>query len=171
MSRQGTGRKTTAEVMKKDRRKSPAVTAATQHAALCYRGASAGQFEILLITSRDTGRWVLPKGWPEKGEAGGGTALREAFEEAGVVGQLVDGCVGVYGYDKTMTSGPAQPCVVAVHGVAVAHLAYKFPEMAERQRQWFTPEAAALVVAEPELKTLLLGFCAPGSSARPDRKG
>jgi len=144
--------------MKKDRRATSAVEAATQHAALCFRQDAGGLCEILLITSRETGRWVLPKGWPAKGEAGGATALREAFEEAGVVGRLTGDCVGLFGYDKMLDAGVAKPCVVAVHGVAVERIEKKFPERAERQREWFSPAAAAAAVAEPELKDLLAGF-------------
>lgn len=154
-------RQTTAETMKKDRRKVSSSAAATQHAALCFRRTSAGECEILLITSRDTGRWVLPKGWPEKGEDGAATALREAYEEAGVIGEPVTGCVGIYAYNKTMPSGPAQPCVVAVHCVAVSHLNYQFPEMNLRKTSWFSPDQAADAVDEPELKSLLSGFSAP----------
>ena len=169
--RQRTGRKTTADTMKKDRRTTTIVEAATQHAALCYRRTTAGQCEFLLITSRDTGRWVLPKGWPKKGEPGGRTALREAFEEAGVVGALIEGCVGVYGYDKVMPFGPARPCAVAVHGVVVAHLAFNFPEKDERHRAWFAPDLAAEAVAEPELKMLISLFRAPESQGFTSGKG
>lgn len=138
--------------------KSECSAAATQHAALCYRHTSAGACEILLVTSRDTGRWVLPKGWPKKGEDGGQTALREAHEEAGVVGRLLGGFLGVYDYDKTMPKGAPVPCCVAVHAIEVAHLAYEFPEKAVRQRQWFRPDLAAQAVCEPELQSLLTTF-------------
>ena len=140
--------------------------AATQHAALCYRRTVAGECEILLVTSRDTGRWVLPKGWPKKTEGGGLTALREAYEEAGVVGHLVGGFLGVYGYDKTMPKSPALPCCVAVHPVEVSRLDDEYPELNQRQRQWFRPDLAAEAVQEPELKSLLATF-APKSIDAP----
>ena len=113
---------------------------------------------MLLITSRDTGRWVLPKGWPKKTESGGESAMRECWEEAGVVGHLAEGCVGVYSYDKTMPNGPAKPCCVAVHVVEVQYLDSDFPEKGLRRRAWFDPDDAAQAVDEPELKMLLAGF-------------
>ena len=134
---------------------------ATQHAALCFRRTSAGEPEILLITSRDTGRWVLPKGWPKKGEDGGASALREAGEEAGVTGRILPGPAGHYFYDKTMPSGPPLPCAVSLHVIEVAHLAYDFPEKAVRRRMWFSPFAAAAAVDEPGLKTILATFRPP----------
>ena len=129
-----------------------------QHAALCFREGMGGEPEILLITSRDTGRWVLPKGWPKKGETGGASALREAGEEAGVVGQAMPEPAGTYRYDKTMSEGPCLHCRVEVHPVAVAYLDFRFPEMRERKRAWFTPAEAAEAVDEAELKDLLAGF-------------
>ncbi len=129
-----------------------------QHAALCFREGMGGEPEILLITSRDTGRWVLPKGWPKKGETGGASALREAGEEAGVVGQAIAEAAGTYRYDKTMSEGPCLHCRVEVHPVAVAYLDFRFPEMRVRKRAWFTPAEAAKAVDEAELKDLLAGF-------------
>ncbi len=143
---------------------------ATQHAALCFRQ-TAGQTEILLITSRDTGRWVLPKGWPKKAEEGAATALREAHEEAGVIGQPVPGCVGMYFYDKTMPAAAALPCSVSVHAVEVEYLSYSFPEMGLRRREWFAPAEAALRVAEPELRDLLASFRPPPRRAGRAGKG
>ena len=151
--------------MKKDRTRATADCPATQHAALCYRQSGAAA-EVLLITSRDTGRWVLPKGWPKRNEDGGASALREAHEEAGVIGQLRPGCVGLYAYDKTMPSGPPVPCCVTVHAVEVAYLSYSFPEMGLRRRQWFSTADAARAVAEPELQSLIAAFHPTVSEAR-----
>jgi 8-oxo-dGTP pyrophosphatase MutT (NUDIX family) len=131
---------------------------ATQYAAVCYRHTAPGACEVLLITSLDTGRWVLPKGWPKKGETGGDSAMREAYEEAGVVGRLREGCLGVYGYDKILASDLARPCCVAVHVIAVSHLDFAFPEKGLRTREWFAPDIAAGLVDEPELKRLLESF-------------
>ncbi len=133
---------------------------ATQHAALCYRWIGS-DCEILLVTSRDTGRWVLPKGWPKKGEEGGAAALREAGEEAGVTGRLLPGHAGQYFYDKVMPSGPALPCAVSLHVIEVAHLSYDFPEKSVRRRMWFSPFAAAAAVDEPGLKDILADFRPP----------
>lgn len=144
----------------KDRAKATDSHPATQHAALCYR-LNGAETEVLLVTSRDTGRWVMPKGWPKKAEDGGASALREAHEEAGVIGLVKPGCIGVYSYDKTMPSGPPVPCCVTVHAVEVAYLSYSFPEMDVRRRQWFSIPDAARAVAEPELQSLIAAFQGP----------
>lgn len=114
--------------------------------------------QVLLITSRDTGRWVLPKGWPMKGKTAGNCALQEAFEEAGVRGDVSDHCLGFYSYVKIMSPTEAPTCVVAVFPVRVTHLLGKFPERDQRQRKWFAPDKAAEKVAEPELRSMLLSF-------------
>ncbi|MEZ5779092.1 MAG: NUDIX hydrolase [Paracoccaceae bacterium] len=141
--------------------------AMTQYAALCYRKSSKNGVEILLVTSRDTGRWVLPKGWPMKGRTGPESALGEAYEEAGVEGRISDRPIGLYSYDKGMDDGMLQPCVVTVYPVEVQKLRRKFPERAERKRRWFLPAKAARKVDEPELRELLSAFdlSAPPSQA------
>lgn len=162
----GNGAQTLSEAVKKDRNlmNTAFPQAATQHAALCWRRTGPDGVEILLVTSRDTGRWVLPKGWPKKDEAGRATALREAHEEAGVVGRSAEGCLGIYAYDKGMPDGSSVPCCVAVHVIETSHLDYRFPEMGQRDRIWFSPPDAADAVAEPELKALLANF-RPGDLA------
>ena len=125
-----------------------------QFAALCTRH-KAGRLEVLLITSRDTGRWILPKGWPMAGKSAGETALTEAWEEAGVVGHLTGEALGSYGALKELVAGTPMPSRVEVHPVRVERLAAKFPEKGQRRRKWMTAKKAAKSVAEPELATLL----------------
>ena len=131
--------------------------ARTQYGALCYRVKS-GQVEILLITSRGTGRWVLPKGWPVKGQTPAGSAAVEAFEEAGVEGKAQPVCVGLYSYDKWLPDKPSLPCVVSLYPLKVRKLRKKFPENGERKRKWFPRKRAAALVDEPELAQILRGF-------------
>lgn len=135
-----------------------AVAALNQQAALCFRRKPGGQIEVLMITSRETGRWVMPKGWPMRTCSAGEGALREAFEEAGVAGVLTGDCLGLYSYQKVMPDGRAVPCVVSVHPVEVTALADDFPERGQRQRAWFPPAVAAALVAEHELRDLLARF-------------
>jgi 8-oxo-dGTP pyrophosphatase MutT (NUDIX family) len=61
--------------------------------------------EVLLVTSRDTRRWIIPKGWPQKGKAPHRAAAREAFEEAGVVGAVGRRPVGSFAYEKRFKNG------------------------------------------------------------------
>ncbi len=130
----------------------------SQFGALCWRR-NAGVFQVLLITSRDTGRWIIPKGWPMEGKSPEAAAAQEAFEEAGVCGEVLPQCIGFYSYDKGLdkpSDGPSHvPCVVAVYPLQVSKLADDFPERHERRRKWFTPKKAAGKVSEPELQHIL----------------
>nr|WP_253746532.1 MULTISPECIES: NUDIX hydrolase [unclassified Ruegeria] len=126
-----------------------------QFAALCTRKKK-GQDEVLLITSRDTGRWIIPKGWPIDGLDGAETALQEAWEEAGVRAETVDKTpVGHFTYDKILKDGSAQPVLTSVYRIAVSKLVEDFPEAHQRTRKWFSPAEAASHVQEPELRALL----------------
>lgn len=133
----------------------------TQYGAVCWRRLGA-RVEVLLITSRDTGRWVIPKGWPIVGLTPEESAAREAFEEAGVEGRVSPTCMGLYSYEKGLDTptGPRVfvPCVVAVYPMQVKGLRDQFPEVNERRRKWFSPKKAARKVAEPALQDLLEGF-------------
>ncbi|WP_209505701.1 MULTISPECIES: NUDIX hydrolase [unclassified Ruegeria] len=126
-----------------------------QFAALCTRRHE-DQDEVLLITSRETGRWIIPKGWPVNGLDGLETALLEAWEEAGVRADAVDKePVGQFTYDKIFKGGTAQSVLTRVYRVSVRELADDFPEVDKRKRQWFSPAEAAKRVQEPELQALL----------------
>jgi 8-oxo-dGTP pyrophosphatase MutT (NUDIX family) len=130
----------------------------TQYGAICWRPSKDG-LQVLLVTSRETGRWVVPKGWPIKGMTPEQSAAREAWEEAGVRGPTGPHCLGIYSYDKLI--GPtrsALPCVVALYGIKVAELAKRFPERLQRRRKWFSSTKAATKVDEPELRILLAGL-------------
>jgi len=136
----------------------------TQHAALCYRDGPKGKVEVLLITSRDTGRWVIPKGWPMKGLDAPQTAAQEAWEEAGVKGKVGKECLGLFSYGKVLGDATVLPTVVTVYPVKVTKLARKYPEVGDRRRKWFAPAKAATKVDEPELAELIARF-------DPDRTG
>ncbi len=131
----------------------------SQYGAICWR-MHRGNVEVLLVTSRDTGRWVIPKGWPIDGLAPAASAAREAWEEAGVTGLAAPSPLGLYGYDKVLTPDSSLPCVVAVFPLRVDELAAKFPERKERRRKWFHAAKAARKVAEPELRALLQSLAA-----------
>jgi 8-oxo-dGTP pyrophosphatase MutT (NUDIX family) len=128
-----------------------------QSAALPWRRTGGGELEVLLITSRETRRWVIPKGWPIKGLKAPKTAAREALEEAGVEG-MVAKKIGVYHYDKRLSSGRVQKVRVGVYPLQVETELDDWPEARERVRLWTTPDDAASLVVEPELAELLRGF-------------
>jgi 8-oxo-dGTP pyrophosphatase MutT (NUDIX family) len=133
-----------------------------QYGALCWREGSDG-VDILLITSRDTGRWVLPKGWPIPGLAPENAAAQEAWEEAGAQGVVNPLCIGRYGYQKCLTPEAQMPCAVAVYGMQVTHLADSYPEVGQRRREWFAAGTAATLVQEPDLADLISRFVPPPS--------
>ena len=128
--------------------------AADQVAALCWRRRR-GAVQVLLISSRDSGRWVIPKGWPIAGLSTADAAAREAWEEAGVEGKVQATPLGAFGYDKLARMSVTVRCLVAVHALRVLALKDRFPEAGQRRRAWFNPAEAAGLVAEPQLQHLL----------------
>ena len=128
-----------------------------QCAALPWRRGPNG-VEVLLVTSRETRRWVIPRGGREALESPSKAAAREAFEEAGVKGKVRRLPIGVYEFDKRLKTGRLQRILVTVYSLAVKRELHIWPERRERERLWMTPQAAAERVDEPELKILLAQF-------------
>jgi 8-oxo-dGTP pyrophosphatase MutT (NUDIX family) len=127
-----------------------------QYAALPYR--HAGELQVLLVTSRETGRWVLPKGWPMIGKTPHGTARREARAEAGIVGRVERSPIGSFHYEKRLADGERLTCEVHVFPLAVERQRKRWPEQSQRTLAWVTPEDAARMVNEPGLAALLATF-------------
>ena len=122
-----------------------------------------GETLVMLVTSRETRRWVLPKGWAEAGLAPHVLAAKEAFEEGGIVGEAAAEPVGSYGYLQRLPGGRSVPCRVEVFPLRVERLLDDWPERGQRERRWFTPARAAAAVQEGELAALLLRMAAaPG---------
>ncbi|WP_394763686.1 NUDIX hydrolase [Phenylobacterium sp.] len=129
-----------------------------QFAALPWRRDGSGQVEVLLITSRETQRWVIPKGWPIKGKSSAKSAAQEAFEEAGVRGKIAKRPVGSYAYDKRLKNGRLQHVRVAVFALQVDSEAEVYLEAGQREKLWLPPAEAARQVDEAELMVLLATF-------------
>ena len=129
----------------------------TQFGALCWRRRD-GEVQVLLVTSRGSKRWIIPKGWPQDRTTPAKAALAEAWEEAGVEGKVRPVCLGIYSYNKELVAGSEVPCVVAVFPVQVKKLHAGYPERKERRRKWFPLKKAAEKVDEPELAMLLANF-------------
>ena len=108
-----------------------------QIAALPYTTDADGAMQILLITSRDTGRWVIPKGNRIKGLAGHRAAEVEAFEEAGIHGIACPAPIGRYSYDKRKRSGKSREANVEVFPLAVTGHLTQWPEKGQRELRWF----------------------------------
>jgi 8-oxo-dGTP pyrophosphatase MutT (NUDIX family) len=129
-----------------------------QYAALPYRQQDG--LEILLISSRETRRWVIPKGWPMKGKKPHATAAREALEEAGVVGAISKQALGAFQYVKRLKNGAPLLCTVDVFPLLVSVQRPHWPEQHQRTTQWFSAAEAAVAVDEPELRELIERFAA-----------
>jgi len=130
-----------------------------QVAALCHRDDGAGGIEVLLVTSRRRGRWIVPKGWPIDGFEFAEVAMREAWEEAGAVPGANDVvAVGDYTYGKRLLGGAEVTCEVRVFAVAVERIEGDFPEAGERRREWFPASEAAALVDDPGLGDVIVRF-------------
>ena len=127
-----------------------------QYAALPWRRAPV--FEILLITSRETRRWVIPKGWPMPGLSAAESAAQEAYEEAGIRGQMAAQALGHYSYNKRQRGRAKKRFRVDVFAMEVTEVLDLWPEAHERARQWVSPAEAAARVEEPELAALIREF-------------
>ena len=128
-----------------------------QAGVIPYRIAAGGKLQVLLVTSRDTGRWVIPKGYIDDGMTAPQAAQQEAWEEAGISGEIVPGDpLGFIPYLKTLNEGGARPATIEVYAMRVTRQASKWPEQKERRRKWFSPANAAGRVKEPDLAALLL---------------
>jgi 8-oxo-dGTP pyrophosphatase MutT (NUDIX family) len=128
-----------------------------QYAALPWRILGEG-VEILLASSRDTRRWVIPKGWPMKGRKPYMTAAIEAQEEAGLTGKIEKTKIGSFHYQKRLKNGAVILCRVDVFPMQVVRQAKHWPEQGQRVTQWFAYTDAAEEVLETELKALILAF-------------
>ncbi|CDX24145.1 NUDIX hydrolase [Mesorhizobium sp. ORS 3324] len=133
-----------------------------QVAAIPFRLRQDGTLEVLLVTSRTTRRFIVPKGWPMRGKSGRKAAAIEAQEEAGVLGKALKQPAGTYSYWKRMASRFARVDVV-VYLLEVTEEMADWQEAANRQRAWLPPADAALLIDEPELSTLLRDLTIPAS--------
>jgi 8-oxo-dGTP pyrophosphatase MutT (NUDIX family) len=129
---------------------------ADQVGALCVRHRDNGACQVLLITSRDTGRWIIPKGWRAKRMKDHEAAAREAAEEAGVSGKVKSKPIGNYSYAKTGDSG-TRSVRVAVFLLLVRRESNRWPEQRERRRAWFDVRKAVEEVGERQLRKLIKG--------------
>ena len=129
--------------------------AARQRAALpCTFGAD-GRLQVLLVTSRRSGRWIIPKGWHRGDEPPHIAAAREAYEEAGVHGCIAEAPVGTYAYNKRLESGRRLLCTVDVYALAVEGQFDDWPERSERDCLWLSPHEAAARIGDEGLRPIL----------------
>lgn len=112
--------------------------------------------EVLLISSRDTGRWVIPKGWPIRGlSPANPRRARPTERKAGVGGQIGKRPIGVFEYPKKLDSGKTQTCKVEVFALEQMIQHPTWPEQGQRKLQWFSLTEAVSAVQEPQLKDII----------------
>ena len=130
---------------------------AHQVAALCWRQAGEGH-EVLLVTTRGRGQWMLPKGWPKESRPDAEMAAVEAYEEAGVRGALNPSPIGSFHYEKRIGMGTVMECEATVYALEVSEQLKTFPEAGQREIGWFSPGEAAAKVDCAELSRLLARY-------------
>ncbi|MGE5723103.1 MAG: DUF47 family protein [Sphingomonadales bacterium] len=138
-----------------------------QIAALPYRTEDDGSVRLLMITSRETRRWVIPKGNPMRGLPPHRAAAQEAFEEAGISGIPCPTAIGAYRYLKRRKSGRFASVSVDVFPLAVYAEVEHWPEREQRERRWVSLAEAEAMADEPELKALIARFKAELPAAGP----
>jgi 8-oxo-dGTP pyrophosphatase MutT (NUDIX family) len=126
-----------------------------QYGALPYGMSNGHRAEFMLVTSRETRRWIIPKGWPKKGKSPHRSAAREAFEEAGVLGAVGRQPVGSFSYEKRLKDGGSVECEVRVFPLEVKRQRKEWPEKQERRVRWLSASKAAEKVKHPVLSKII----------------
>jgi 8-oxo-dGTP pyrophosphatase MutT (NUDIX family) len=143
----------------KPRRRKAERVVRVQYGALPYRFTHTAALEVLLVTTRQSKQWIIPKGWPIRGLRPAKSAAREAFEEAGVRGRVGAKSIGLFAYNKTLDGdGIRVNCEVRVFPLLVKRQSEIWPEIEQRVVQWVAPDKAATLIKEPELKALVAAF-------------
>lgn len=141
------------------------VPTAEQIAALPIRWDKNGDLRVLMVTSRDRGRWIMPKGWLMDGKKPWNAAKIEALEEAGAVGEISDQPIGAYHYVKRIDRKTRMKCHVTVYPMIVEKLKNRWKEKKQRKRHWFSPKKASKLVEEEELARLLMTLAEGAASS------
>jgi 8-oxo-dGTP pyrophosphatase MutT (NUDIX family) len=127
-----------------------------QYGVLPYRFTETNSLEVLLVTTRQTRRWIIPKGWPIKGLKPPKSAAREAYEEAGIRGTVGAKSIGAFSYEKGIdANGGTVPCEVRVFPMIVKRQLSTWPEAHEREAQWFESAKALSAIKEKGLRQLI----------------
>ena len=130
-------------------------TEVEQIAALPFHWERPGKLRVLMVTSRDTKRWVMPKGWLMDGKKPWHAAEIEALEEAGAVGFISNRPIGTYSYIKRLGRGKQVVSRVTVYPMMVDKLKSRWKERKMRKRHWFSLQKASKLVHEKDLSELL----------------
>jgi 8-oxo-dGTP pyrophosphatase MutT (NUDIX family) len=148
-----------ARISAEPRQAADGVVLPVQIAALPWRrNAESGEPEVLLITSRTSGRWIIPKGWPMWRKKDWEAAAIEAFEEAGVEGTIGKEPIGSFQHEKKRVGAVPIRFLITVYPLQVVRCLEEWPERSERQRKWLPLEDAAQSVGADGLRRILQQF-------------
>lgn len=127
-----------------------------QVGALPFRLSATGEIELLLVTSRGTRQWIIPKGWPIEGLTNAESAAREAYEEAGIIGDAEETPVGHFTYEKARKGEETvSPFSVAVYLLRVDRQLTYWPEASQRSLAWVSRPQALTMIGNPSLAELI----------------
>ena len=127
-----------------------------QTGALPWRIGRKKQFEVLLVTGRRSRQWTIPKGWPMEGKSLSEAAAQEAYEEAGVRGQIDAEPIGAFDHTKQHLLTGNLKVRILVHPMIVEQELPKWPEYGQRRRKWFSLKEAGKLVQSDELRSLII---------------
>jgi 8-oxo-dGTP pyrophosphatase MutT (NUDIX family) len=130
----------------------------TQFAALPWRISEGGTRQVMLLTSRETRRWVIPKGWPMKKRKPAEVASQEAYEEAGLIGRIVGKQPFASFHYGKLAGKETILCEVQVYLLRVEQQLDVWPEKTERETKWFEACEAARLVDEGGLAEIINRF-------------
>jgi 8-oxo-dGTP pyrophosphatase MutT (NUDIX family) len=136
-------------------RRKTAARSSTQIAALPFRTRD-GVLEVLLITSRETRQWIIPKGWRQKSRPPHDVAIRKARQEAGLVGRIAKRSIGSYRYEKRLAANDAIACKVRIFPLEVERQLDDWPEKGERDLCWLSPAEAVKRITDKNLRQELM---------------
>lgn len=128
-----------------------------QFAVIAYRIVD-GKTKVCLITSRRTGRWIVPKGWPMARTSAAKAVSIEAFEEAGLKGNVHPDSLGLFAYEKRIVKKVSYPIIAFVYAMEVTKVMNTWPEAHQRKRKWFSPKKAAKKLSDEGLAQIVAAF-------------
>ena len=150
----------------KPRRRKVKLAVRVQYGALPYRFSQDAALQILLVTTRGTRRWIVPKGWLIRGLRPAKSAAREAFEEAGVTGRIGAKSIGLFAYNKLLDeAGGTTACEVKIYPLLVKRQSHVWPESHQRTTQWVEPSRAIAMIKEAGLKKIVATFAKRAAAA------
>ena len=128
----------------------------TQYGAVPFTVDRVGRIRVALISSRETQRWIIPKGWPIRKVSAAAVAVQETLEEAGLAGAVLSHHpAGHYFYAKLLPRKQIVTCRVTVFYLRVHQELRVWPEREERSRAWFSPDVAAMLLGEKSLAEIV----------------